>query len=67
MPEKYLVDLLSAGPDVIARMPRPLIHQGLHSGRVILSEDDPNFTFLLLLGCDYTRILVDSDLDKPLI
>ncbi len=67
MTRKYLVDLLSGGPDIIARIPTPLIHQGIHSGRVILSEDDPNFTFLILLGCDYTAILDTGDIDKDII
>ena len=35
---------------VIEHLPREIIHQNIHTGRVILDESDPLVTKLLLLG-----------------
>ena len=70
---RYLVDLLSAGPDVIAQIPQELIDDGIQTGRVILHGDDPRFTLCLLLGMAIAEIVENTDylvakaVDKPII
>ena len=43
-----LCDIEDAG--VIDHLPREVLHQNIHTGRVILDETDPLVTKLLLLG-----------------
>jgi hypothetical protein len=43
-----LCDIEDAG--VIDRLPREILHQNIHTGRVILDEDNPLVTKLMLLG-----------------
>lgn len=51
MTQKYLVDLCDIDDAAkIALVPRPLIHLGIQSGRIILDEGDPQLTRLALLG-----------------
>ena len=61
---RYLVDLLSAGPDIIAQIPPELIEDGIQTGRVILHGDDPRFTLCLLLGMRVAEILENTIIDK---
>ena len=58
---RYLVDLLSAGPDIIAQIPQELIDDGIQTGRVILHGDDPRFTLCLLLGMAIAEIVENKD------
>lgn len=53
---RYLVDLLSRGPDVISRIDPELIRAGQQTGRVLLAPDDPRLGMLLLLGFEATRV-----------
>jgi hypothetical protein len=41
---------------VIERLPREVIHQNIHTGRVILDESDPLVTKLMLLGFKPMRL-----------
>jgi hypothetical protein len=41
---------------VIEHLPREVIHQNIHTGRVILDENDPLVTKLLLLGFKPMRL-----------
>lgn len=59
---RYLVDLLSAGPDVIDQIPQELIDDGIQTGRVILHGDDPRFTLCLLLGMAIAEIVEMTDI-----
>ena len=48
---KILFDLCDIeDADVIDRLPREVLHQNIHTGRVILDESDPMVSKLLLLG-----------------
>jgi hypothetical protein len=48
---KILFDLCDIeDADVIEHLPREILHQNIHTGRVILDENDPLVTKLLLLG-----------------
>jgi hypothetical protein len=60
---KYLVDLCDI-QDIakISQIPKPLIHLGLHSGKVILDGDDPQLTRLALMGFKVTPV---QEVDKP--
>ena len=41
---------------VIEHLPREVIHQNIHTGRVILDESDPLVTKLMLLGFKPMRL-----------
>lgn len=41
---------------VIEYLPREVIHQNIHTGRVILDEDNPLVTKMLLLGYKPTTL-----------
>ena len=41
---------------VIDKIPREVLHQNIHTGRVILDETDPMATRLMLLGFKPTRL-----------
>jgi hypothetical protein len=62
---KYLVDFCDI-QDIskISQIPKPLIHLGLHSGKVILDEDDPQLSRLALMGFKVIR-LDEVNIDKP--
>lgn len=49
-----LCDIEEAG--VIEHLPREVIHQNIHTGRVILDETDPLVTKLVLLGYKPMRL-----------
>lgn len=63
---RYLVDLLSAGPDIIAQIPPELLEDGIQTGRVILHHDDPRFTLCLLLGMRFAEILDNTMVDNDI-
>jgi hypothetical protein len=60
---KYLVDFCDI-QDIskISQIPLPLIHLGIHSGKVILNGDDPQLTRLALMGFKVTPV---QEVDKP--
>ena len=41
---------------VIEHLPREILHQNIHTGRVILDETDPLVSKMLLLGFRPTRL-----------
>ena len=54
---KILFDLCDIeDASVIEHLPREVIHQNIHTGRVILDESDPLVTKLLLLGFKPMRL-----------
>jgi hypothetical protein len=54
---KILFDLCDIeDANVIEHLPREVIHQNIHTGRVILDESDPMVTKLMLLGYKPQRL-----------
>lgn len=52
-----LFDLTTCPPDQIHKIPKTIKQQAMGTGRLVIDEDDPRVSLLLMLGIEHYRLM----------